>query len=233
MAREKNGTTKQADKKPSKQTEQTGKATDEKQCDVFTECVSPGGIILMAIYLIVLSILLVYAILQFWPPQLPPEQVEKNVEFLYWKIPISVELRLLVVVVLTGALGGQIHTLRSFVWYVGNRKLITSWLMQYLLTPFEGASLALVFYFIICASFFPANTTTQNMNIYGFAGLAGLVGLFSNMAVKKLRDMAEQLLGAPETGKDSLESKQTAKEILGPPEEQEDSARKDSNSGKK
>lgn len=204
MAKEKNGTT--------KQTNQSVTAAEQKQCDVWAECVSPGGIICMAIYLVVLSILLVYAIFQFWPPQLPPEEVEKNVDFLSWKIPISVDLRLLAVVVLTGALGGQIHALRSFASYVGNRKLITSWLIQYILMPFVAASLALVFYFVMRAGFFPANTTPQDMNVYGFAGLAGLVGLFSTMAVNKLRRMAE--------------------ELLGPLEKQEDPVREKSNTGK-
>ncbi len=204
MAKEKNGTTKQAEKKPSKQTEQSATAAKQKQCDIFAECVSPGGIILMTIYLVVSSILLVYAIFQLWPPQLPPDKVARQVEFLYWKIPISVDLRLLAVVVLTGALGGQIHTLRSFSSFVGNRKLKTSWLIQYILMPFVAASLALVFYFVMRAGFFSANTTTQNMNVYGFAGLAGLVGLFSTMAVNKLRRMAIELLGPLEEEEDRL-----------------------------
>jgi len=174
---------------------------------------SPGGIIVMAIYLVVLSILLVYSIFQFWPPQTLPEKVARQVEFISWRIPISVELRLLAVIVLTGALGGQIHTLRSFVSYVGNRKLKASWLLQYFLTPFVAAGLALVFYFVMRAGFFPAESTTEDMNIYGFAGLAGLVGLFSNMAVNKLRCMA--------------------KELLGPLEKEEDPVRKDRDSEKK
>jgi len=202
MAKEKNETTNQAENQPSKQTEQSETAAEQKRCDVWAECVSPGGIIFMSIYLVVSSILLVYAIFQFWPP--PEDEVAKQVEFFYWKIPISADLRLLAVVVFTGALGGQIHTLRSFAWYVGNRRLMTSWLIQYILTPFVAASLALVFYFVMRAGFFPANSTTQNMNVYGFAGLAGLVGLFSTMAVNKLKRMAKELLGPLEKGEDRL-----------------------------
>src|SRR4030042_38486 len=201
---ENNAATNQAEKNPANQPEQNEKAEEEIRCGVFPECVSPGGIIFMSIYLVVISVLLVYAIFQFWPPQLEPEKVARQVEFLSWKIPISVELRLLVVIVLTGALGGQIHTLRSFVSYVGNRKLRASWLIQYFLTPFVGAGLALVFYFVIRAGFFPANSTTDDMNVYGFAGLAGLVGLFSNLAVNKLRCMAIELLGPGEKDDDRV-----------------------------
>jgi hypothetical protein len=76
--------------------------------------------------------------------------------------------------------------------------------VRYFLTPFVAAGLALVFYFVIRAGFFTANTTTQNMNVYGFAGLAGLVGLFSTMAVNKLRRMAIELLGPLEKEEDPL-----------------------------
>ncbi|MGB2864530.1 MAG: hypothetical protein WBC05_14475 [Sedimentisphaerales bacterium] len=153
-----------------------------------------------------LSILLLYAIFQFWPSQ-TPARAAQQVKFLFWQIPISTDLRLLAVVVFTGALGGQIHALRSFASYVGNRKLKVSWLVRYFLTPFVAASLALVFYFVIRAGFFPTNTTTQNMNVYGFAGLAGLVGLFSTMAVNKLRRMAEELLGPLENEGDPVREK--------------------------
>jgi hypothetical protein len=206
MAKAKNQTTKQSNK-PSQQTELESKVSRQKLCDVWAEYVSPGGIIFMTIYLVVSSILLVYAIFQFWPPQSPPDRVVKQVEFFSWKMPISLELRLLAVIVFTGALGGQLHSLRSFATYVGNRKLKTSWLIQYILTPFAAASLALVFYFVIRAGFFPTDTKTQNMNVYGFAGLAGIVGLFSTMAVNKLKRMAEELLGPLEKQEDPIREK--------------------------
>jgi hypothetical protein len=164
------------------------------------------------VYLVILSILLLYAIFQFWPPQSPSKDTAQPVEFFSQEIAISVELRLLAVVVFAGALGGQIHALRSFASYVGNRRLKVSWLVRYFLTPFVAAGLALVFYLVIRAGFFTANTTAQNMNVYGFAGLAGLVGLFSTMAVNKLRRMAI--------------------ELLGPLEQEEDPVREESNDGK-
>jgi len=194
MAKEKNETTKQTAKTTPAHTETLA---------VWDKFVSPAGAVVMTVYLIILTILLLYAILQFWPP-LPPAAKAQQVKFLYWRIIISTELRLLAVVVFAGALGGQIHALRSFASYVGNRKLKVSWLVRYFLTPFVAASLSLVFYFVIRAGFFTANTTTQNMNVYGFAGLAGLVGLFSTMAVNKLRRMAFELLGPLEPEQDRL-----------------------------
>ena len=212
MAKEKNGTTKQAEKTtPAQAKQKTVTTRKEETIEVWDKHVSPGGTVAMTVYLVILSILLLYAILQFWP-LLPPATKAQQVKFLCWRIQISAELRLLAVVVFAGALGGQIHALRSFASYVGNRKLKVSWLVRYFLTPFVAASLALVFYFVIRAGFFTESTTTRNMNVYGFAGLAGLVGLFSSMAVNKLRRMAV--------------------ELLGPLEKEEDPVRDESNSGK-
>jgi hypothetical protein len=205
MAGKKNGTTKRTDKAtPAQANQKTSTTHKSETLDVWDKYVSPASAVAMTVYLVILSIVLLYGIFQFWPPQFPSKDTSQPVEFLSREIAISVELRLLAVVVFAGALGGQIHALRSFASYVGNRRLKVSWLVRYFLTPFVAAGLALVFYFVIRAGFFTANTTTQNMNVYGFAGLAGLVGLFSTMAVNKLRRMAIELLGPLEKEEDPL-----------------------------
>lgn len=205
MAKEKNRTTKQTDKTiPAQAKQKTSTTHKAETLAVWDKYVSPAGAVAMTVYLVILSILLLYAIFQFWPPQFPSKNTAQPVEFFSQEIAISVELRLLAVVVFAGALGGQIHALRSFASYVGNRRLKVSWLVRYFLTPFVAASLALVFYFVIRAGFFTANTMTQNINAYGFAGLAGLVGLFSTMAVNKLRRMAIELLGPLEQEEDPV-----------------------------
>ena len=207
MAKEKNGTTKQADKTTPAQAKQKSLTTHKGETlDVWDKSVSPAGTVAMTVYLVVLSILLMYAIFQFWPLQNQPKGVAQGVYFFVWQIPISTEMSLLAVVALAGALGGQVHALRSFAWYVGNRRLKVSWLVRYFLTPFVAASLALVFYFVMRAGFFPTNSTTQNINVYGFAGMAGLVGLFSGMAVEKLRRMAQELLGKEYTAERGMEA---------------------------
>lgn len=204
MARETKGTTRQADKTTTNQSNQRTIATHRVETlDAWDKYVSPAGTAAMTVYLVILTILLLYAILQFWP-SMPPARATRQVKFICWQISISTDLRLLAVVVFAGALGGQIHALRSFASFVGNRKLKVSWLVQYFLTPFVAASLALVFYFVIRAGFFTENMNAQNMNVYGFAGLAGLVGLFSTMAVNKLRRMAIELLGPLEKEQDPV-----------------------------
>ncbi len=168
--------------------------------------VGPIGFLLTAVYLILLSILLVFAIVQCWPSPAAaegPAYPQSQAKFLIWAFSISDEARLLLIVVLAGALGGQVRSLRSLTWYVGNKKLKRSWLPQYILTPFVGAILATVFYFIIRGCFFPANTTAQQTSVYGFAGLASIVGIASEPIALKLKQVTDTLFTKPIQGKDS------------------------------
>ncbi len=168
--------------------------------------VGPIGFLLTAVYLVLLSILLMFAIVQCWPsPAAPngPAYPQPQAKFLIWAFSISDEARLLLIVVLAGALGGQVRSLRSLTWYVGNKKLKRSWLPQYILTPFVGAILASVFYFIIRGCFFPASSTAQQTSVYGFAGLASIVGIASEPIALKLKQVTDTLFTKPIQGKDS------------------------------
>ena len=77
-----------------------------------------------------------------------------------WACPLRDNIRLLLIVIIVGALGGLIHVMRSFYWYVGNRDLRRSWLLMYILLPFVGAGLALLFYLIIRGGFAPQSVPT-------------------------------------------------------------------------
>jgi hypothetical protein len=126
-----------------------------------------------------------------------------DTNFLYWTLFLSNEGRLLLIVVLAGALGAQVRSLRSLAWYVGNKQLKRSWLSQYVLTPFVGAILAAVSYFIIRGGFCPTNSTVHQTNIFGFVGLASIVGIASEPLALKLKQVADTLFTKPIQGKDS------------------------------
>jgi hypothetical protein len=119
------------------------------------------------------------------------------------------EIRLLLIVIFAGSLGSLVHSIRSLYWYVGNRELVWSWMVMYLLLPFSGASIALVFYFVIRGGFFspqaasPQNTL-ESVNPFGFAAISAVIGMFSQQAVLKLKEVAETLLKKPEPGADAL-----------------------------
>lgn len=108
----------------------------------------------------------------------------------------SVEVRLLLIALLAGALGAFVHAATSFADFVGNRKLSGSWVWWYLLRPFIGMALALVFYFVVRAGFISPSAGAGDMNPFGIAAMAGLVGMFSKQATDKLSEVFTAVFGA-------------------------------------
>jgi hypothetical protein len=127
-----------------------------------------------------------------------------EVSFGIWRFPIGEETRLLLLVVCAGALGSLVHGLRSIYWYIGNRDLIWSWVPKYLIQPFGASVLAVVFYLVIRGGFFSADAGSQHTSPFGFMALSALVGMFSEQAVLKLKEISETLLSKPAPGEDSV-----------------------------
>ncbi len=180
-------------------------AVKDKRAGVGASLVPPVGIVLITAYLILASILLLYGLVQFWPSPIPTEgsaPASSPANFLFWTLTVSDEVRLIFIVAMAGALGSLVHALRSLYWYVGNRELVFSWLAMYVLLPFVGSTLGLVFYFIIRGGFFSPEATIEQTSPFGFAGLSALVGMFSEQAVLKLKEVAETVLAKPQEGKD-------------------------------
>jgi hypothetical protein len=123
-------------------------------------------------------------------------------KFLFWTFSISNEVSLILIVVLAGALGGQVRSLRSLAWYTGNKELRKSWLLQYIFSPFLGATLAIVIYFVIRGGFVSAGSAIQQSSVYVYAGIASIVGIASESVALKLKQVAESLFTKPGEGKD-------------------------------
>ncbi len=78
-----------------------------------------------------------------------------EVPFLFWTIgEMTVEVRLLLLVIISGALGGLLRSLSSFAKFVGTRTFVSSWITHYYFQPLIGALLALIFYLVIRGGFF-------------------------------------------------------------------------------
>jgi len=118
--------------------------------------------------------------------------------------PLWAEQRLMLIVLIAGALGSLLHALRSIGWYVGNRELVRSWLLSYLVLPITGATIALLFYVVIRGGFFSPTSSFEQTSPFGFAALAALVGMFTPQAVLKLKEVAETVLSKPDSGKDAV-----------------------------
>ena len=186
--------------------EEVKETVKSKRTGVGASLVPPVGIVLITAYLMLASVLLLYGLVQFWPPPTPATgsaPTASTVTFLFCTLSVSDEVRLIFIVAMAGAMGSLVHALRSLYRYIGNRELRFSWLAMYMLLPFVGSTLGLVFYFVIRGGFFSTEATIEQTSPFGFAGLGALVGMFSEQAVLKLKEVAEIVLAKPEPGKDS------------------------------
>jgi hypothetical protein len=110
---------------------------------------------------------------------------------------------LILMVLAAGALGGALHGLFSIADYVGNRELKESWTLWYILLPWKGALIALVFFLVVRAGFYsPQGSPTQDLLLLG---LSALVGLFTPQAMEKLKQIADALLTKPQPRKDAMQ----------------------------
>jgi hypothetical protein len=177
--------------------------------DVGEHFVPRGGVITAISIGLLLAAFLLYSLWSLWPAtppigtttKAPPEVA---VTYLGFHFDVSKDVSLFLIVACAGALGGIVHSLRSLAWYVGNRHLKWSWMPFYALLPFVGGSLATVFYLVIRAGLFSPSSATQEVSPYGFAALAALVGLFSEQAMEKLRDVTAMLLSPAPKGEDHV-----------------------------
>ncbi|QKW38093.1 IPT/TIG domain-containing protein [Actinomadura sp. NAK00032] len=184
-------------------------------------------VLAVAAVLLAFTAVLVVVLVQAWPPApvtAPDGRTEipvrsTTVRLPGWSPSLSREASLFVVVMTAGALGGVVHVLRSFYWYVGNRALRRSWLMMYLLLPFVGALFALIVYLVLRGGLTSPAGGAADINPYGMAAIAALVGLFSRETAEKLRTVFGTLLAPAPPGRDqALAPRITLVEpVSGPP----------------
>jgi len=99
-------------------------------------------------------------------------------------------------VIIAGILGSFVHGATSLADYIGNENFNKSWTWFYLLRPAIGMALALVFYFVIRGGFLTTSGGAKDINPYGIAALACLVGMFSKQATDKLSEVFSTLFRA-------------------------------------
>jgi hypothetical protein len=97
----------------------------------------------MIFFFMFISVILIFYIIYLWPDgEIGPKKIFKG-------ITLSAEQRMLILVALGGALGAFIHISTSFTDFIGNQKLVYSWLPWYIIRPFIGSALAIIFYFLV------------------------------------------------------------------------------------
>ena len=111
------------------------------------------------------------------------------IKFLRWSVCTTFDERLILLVMIAGILGAFVHGATSLADFAGNDNFNRNWTWFYLLRPVIGMTLALVFYFVIRGGFLTTSGGAKDINPYGIAALAGLVGMFSKQATDKLSEV--------------------------------------------
>lgn len=168
------------------------------------------SVTILGIGSILAGILVAYLIFSLWPETI---KVENNIPIwnqssqLFWgDFTLSDDKRIILLVILSGFLGSYIHVTSSFTNYIGDKKFETSWTWWYLLRPFIGMSLGLIFYFVFRGGLFSGNLPAANLNIYGIMTLSALSGLFSDRATLKLEEIFESLFKPSDNREGKLKS---------------------------
>ena len=168
-------------------------------------------ITLVTVYLAALGFIFLNGLVAIWPTSVDPSVPERaaRISFFGQSFLVSSEVRLILIVIMAGALGSLVHAFRSLFWYVGNRAYAKSWTLMYLMLPFIGSSLSLIFYFVLRGGLFSPQATVDATSPFGFAGVSGLVGMFSNKAALKLQEVANSIFSTEQStkGKDNVDSK--------------------------
>jgi hypothetical protein len=118
---------------------------------------------------------------------------------------IHINTILFLLVALSGFMGGMIHVASSFVDYVGSGKLKSSWFLWYVIKPFTGAGIGIIFYFVLKAGLLNFNGA-ESANPYGLVMLALLAGLFTDRATLKLEEIFTALFHPKDERPDKIDA---------------------------
>jgi hypothetical protein len=141
----------------------------------------------IGLFLMVLAVLFVYLVIQIWPPEPSSEGPVRLLGFI--RFQGTGEVRFILLAAFMGLVGSVIQSMTYFAYYVGKRRFQRSWAIWYVLRPFIGMPLALIFYFAVRGGFFSLSAGADAVSPFGVAALCGIVGMFSKQAMDKLQEV--------------------------------------------
>lgn len=147
----------------------------------------------LTVIMIFLSILMVYTLISFWPID-----GEETVHYFFYTTDVSYQNMLMIAILMTGGLGAMISTMMAFINDTGNQQLDNKGFIWYLMRPFLGMLLAIIFYFIVRGGFITGDFSQENINEFAFLAMAALAGMFANKATNKLKELFDNLLSTRE-----------------------------------
>ncbi|UOE46281.1 hypothetical protein MTO98_17930 [Mucilaginibacter sp. SMC90] len=111
---------------------------------------------------------------------------------------------ILILVAAAGFLGNMIHITTSFTTFIGSGQFKSSWVLWYFVKPFTAAALAMIMYFAFRAGFLNSSDPGSNLNIYGVMSISAFVGLFTDVATEKLKEVFGTLFSAKDNRPDKI-----------------------------
>lgn len=152
----------------------------------------------LGVALLGLIFLLAYLFVQLWPSDLSQSSLGNEKQkvctlFFIDCFEVSLDARVLMLVMVSGGLGSFVHTAKSFGDFVGNDKLMSSWMWWYILKPFIGMILAIVLYLVIRGGFLSIGNDAGSLNLYSVTAMACMSGMFAKQATDKLSEVFDSL----------------------------------------
>jgi hypothetical protein len=129
----------------------------------------------------------IYEVVVLWPSS--TDAGGAAISVIPWMpgIALSVDARYLLLAVACGLLGSVIQLGSSFALTLGWKQLSSSWNWWYVLLPFNGSALALVFYFAARGGLLKSEQPASDLNPFAIAAFAALTGMFSEKATAALQ----------------------------------------------
>lgn len=149
---------------------------------------------MLGVYLLILPILLTCLLVAIWPsPFMPQGKTVPEIRSL-WNFTDQVEVRLLMIVLVSGALGSAVSAARSYANFHGLGRYEPNWTWWYLMKVPIGMGLALFLYMVVRGGLFSASLSDSGAvmdtaNPFGFAALGSLAGMFAKEASDKLEEI--------------------------------------------
>jgi hypothetical protein len=152
----------------------------------------------LGLFLLALGCVLLYSLTAFWPAAqaavsegMPPSGAARRVHWFGGAYTPSSETAMLLLVILTGALGSYLHAIVSFADHAGNRTLREHWVWWYVARVLVGASLAVLVYFVVRGLLFESDELSGAGNAAGIGAMSGLAGLSARQATDWLAALAD------------------------------------------
>ena len=149
--------------------------------------------VLMGGGLIALGVVLIAGLVEIWPAATTltgttplAHLVQTSFVFGAFTLRLSADTSLLVVAIITGALGAYASAALAFGEHLGVKDFSDSWTWWYALRIPVGITMGVLVYLAFRGGFLSSPSATKDVNPYGVGALAGLAGLFSRQATAKL-----------------------------------------------